>query len=324
VTQRILVTSWAVEENNPDLGRLRDLGYEILNERRPSHHTEAEMLDLIPGIDAAVAASDAYTPAVLEKADRLKIIARVGVGYDAVDVPAATARGIAVTTTPGANHEAVADLAFGLILGLARYIPLHDRLVRQGKWQRHTGVDVFGKTLGILGLGKIGKGMARRAKGFSMRVVAHDPYWDEDFARSVGVERLPLDEVVKEADYLTLHLPASPDTNKVMNAERLHAMKPTAFLINTARGTLVDEPALTRALQERWIAGAALDVFEKEPPWGSAILECENAIFSPHIAGFSQNANAMMVRMAVDSVISALKGEEPYGIVNPDALKRGG
>ena len=258
MTQRILVTSWAVEDSNPDLSRLRDLGYELVNERRPSHHTESEMLDLIPGIDAAIAASDAYTPAVLEKADRLKIIARVGVGYDAVDVPAATARGIAVTTTPGANHEAVADLAFGLILSLARYIPLHDRLVRQAKWQRHTGVDVFGKTLGILGLGKIGKGMARRAKGFSMRVVAHDPYWDEDFARSVGVERLPLDEVVKEADYLTLHLPASPDTNNVMNAERLHSMKPTAFLINTARGTLVDEPALTEpsrsagSPEQRW------------------------------------------------------------------------
>ena len=317
---KVLVTSWAVEESNPELDRLRAIGCEIVNERRPQHHTEAEMRDLIPGVDAVIAASDRYSPAVLAVADRLKIIARVGVGYDAVDLKAATAHGVVVATTPGANHEAVADLAFGLILALARYIPLHDRLVRAGKWERHTGVDVNGKTLGILGLGKIGKGMARRARGFAMRVVAHDPYWDEAFAQANGVERMPLDDVIRAADYLTLHLPASPDTDRVMNADRLRTMKPTAFLINTARGTLVDEPALERALREKWIAGAALDVFENEPPWGSAILSCENAIFSPHVAGFSQVANELSIRMAVDNVINVLTGKRPLDCVNPDVL----
>ncbi|HVC32549.1 MAG TPA: phosphoglycerate dehydrogenase [Chloroflexota bacterium] len=320
-TYQVLVTSWAVEENNPELERLRAIGCTIQNERRPSHHSEAEMRELIPGIDAVIAASDRYSASVIEAADRLKVITRVGVGYDAIDLPSATARGVIVSTTPGTNQDAVADLAFGLILALARDIPLHDRLVRSGKWERHTGVDVNGKTLGILGLGKIGKGMARRGRGFSMRVIAHDPFWDEEFARANQVERRSLDEVVRDADFLTLHLPASPDTDRVMNAERLRAMKPTAFLINTARGTLVDEPALDRALREGWIAGAALDVFDKEPPWGSAILQRENIIFSPHVAGFSQKANELAIRMAVDNTINVLTGKPPLDCVNPDVLR---
>lgn len=318
---KVLVTSWAVEENHPELERLRAIGCEIQNERRPNHHSEAEMQQLIPGVDAVIAASDIYSAPVLEVADRLKVIARVGVGYDAIDLKASTARGVVVSTTPGANHEAVADLAFGLILALARSIPLHDRLMRAGQWERRTGVDVNGKTLGILGLGKIGKGMARRGRGFAMRVVAHDPFWDEEFARANQVERLPLDEVVRAADFLTLHLPASPETNRIMNAERLRAMKPTAFLINTARGTLVDEPALTRALEEGWIAGAGLDVFDHEPPWGSGILQRENTIFSPHVAGFSHQANDLSIRMAVDNVINVLTGKPPLDCVNPDVLK---
>jgi phosphoglycerate dehydrogenase-like enzyme len=317
---QVLITSWAVEEDNPELARLRAAGCEVTNRRRPSAHSEAEMRDLIRGVDAVIAASDRYTPAVFAAADRLKVIARVGVGYDAIDLAAATAHGVIVSTTPGANHEAVADLAFGLMLALARYIPRHDRLVRAGTWERHTGVDVNGKTLGILGLGKIGKGMARRGRGFSMRVIAHDPYWDDTFARENAVERLPLDEVVRQADFLTLHLPGGAETDRIMNADRLRSMKPTAFLVNTARGTLVDEAALDQALQEGWIAGAALDVFEQEPPWGSAILERENAIFSPHVAGFSQVANALSIRMAVDNVLNVLAGRPPLDCVNPAVL----
>lgn len=319
---KVLVTSWIVEENHPQLDRLRAIGCEIVNARRPSPHTEAEMRELIRGIDAVIAASDAYTDSVLAAADRLKIIARVGVGYDAIDLAAATRRGVIVATTPGANHEAVADLAFGLMLALARFIPLHDRLVRAGRWERHTGADVYGKTLGILGLGKIGKGMARRARGFSMRVVAHDPFWDEEFARSYQVERAALDDVVRDADFLTLHLPASPETYHVMNAERLRLMKPTAYLINTARGTLVDEAALDQALREGWIAGAALDVFDKEPPWGSPILQRENAIFSPHVAGFSKQANEQMIRMAVENVLHVLTGQPPLDCVNREVLEK--
>lgn len=319
----VLITSWVVEEDHPELARLRAIGCEIRNERRTNHHSEAEMRQLIRGVDGVIAASDVYSASVFDAADRLKVIARVGVGYDAIDLKAATSHGVVVSTTPGANHEAVADLAFGLILGLARFIPTHDRLMREKKWVRHTGFDVYGKTLGILGLGKIGKAMARRGRGFSMRVVAHDPYWDEEFARTYQVERMELNEVIREADYLTLHLPGIPEMRHVMNAERLRLMKPTAFLINAARGMLVDEVALTQALREKWIAGAGLDVFEKEPPWGSAIIEQENAIITPHVAGFSQQANELSVRMAVDNVINVLTGKAPLDCVNPDVLKKG-
>lgn len=319
---RVLVTSWAVEPSDPNLERLREIGAEVVNERRPTHHNAAEMRQLMPGVDAVIAASDLYDESVFDVADRLKIIARVGVGYDAIDTNAATQHRVIVSTTPGANHEAVADMAFGLILGLARHIPLHDRLVRAGKWERHTGADVYGKTLGILGLGKIGKGMARRGQGFSMRLIAHDPFWDEGFALAHGIERLPLDEVVQQADYLTLHLPASDETNNVMNERRLRMMKPTAYLINTARGTLIDQPALNRALEEGWIAGAALDVFEKEPPWGSPILQRGNAIFTPHVAGFSKGANEAMIRMAVDNVVNVLTGNPPLDCVNPAVLAK--
>lgn len=317
---RVLVTSWAVEPNDPNLKRLEEIGAEVVNERRPAHHAAEEMRRLIPGTDAVIAASDIYDESVFDADPRLKIIARVGVGYDAIDLAAATRHGVVVSTTPGANHDAVADMALGLILALARHIPREDRLVREGTWDRITGSDVHGKTLGILGLGKVGKGVARRGQGFAMRLIAHDPFWDEAFAFTHGVERLTLDEVVSQADYLTLHLPASPDTNNIMNEKRLRMMKPTAYLVNTARGTLVDQAALNRALEEGWIAGAALDVFDHEPPWGSPILQRQGAIFTPHVAGFSQGANEAMVRLAVDNVINVLTGKPPLDCVNPDVL----
>lgn len=320
--QRVLITSSVVAEDNPELNRLREIGCEVSNHRRAQHHSAAEMRDLIKGVDGVIAASDIYDSSVFEVADRLKIIARVGVGYDAIDLKAATAHDVIVSTTPGANHEAVADLAFGLILSLARYIPLHDRLVRAGQWTRYTGPDVYGKTLGILGLGKIGKGMARRGRGFSMRIVAHDPYWDEDFAKTYQVERMSLDDVIRTADYLTLHLPGGAETRHTMNAERLRMMKPTAFLVNAARGSLVDESALDQALREKWIAGAGLDVFAHEPPAGSPILERDNAVFTPHVAGFSEQANATSIRMAVDNILNVLTGKPPLDCVNPDVLKK--
>ncbi|HLH73233.1 MAG TPA: phosphoglycerate dehydrogenase [Chloroflexota bacterium] len=319
---KVLVTSAVVNEDNPELDRLRAIGCAISNHSRAQHHSAAEMRELIQGVDGVIAASDIYDASVFEVADRLKVIARVGVGYDAIDLKAATSHGVVVSTTPGANHEAVADLAFGLILSLARYIPLHDRLTREGKWTRYTGIDVYGKTLGILGLGKIGKGMARRARGFSMRVVAHDPYWDDEFAKAYQVERMSLDDVIRTADYLTLHLPGGAETKHVINAERLRMMKPTAFLINAARGSLVDEQALDQALREKWIAGAGLDVFEHEPPTGSRVLARENTVFTPHVAGFSEQANALSIRMAVDNILNVLTGQPPLDCVNPEVLKR--
>ena len=320
---RVLVTSWIMEEEGPLIEQMRAAGCEVVMRRRPAFRTEQEMLDVIVGIDAAIAASDVYSAAVMDAAPGLKVISRVGVGYDAVDVKAATARKIAVCTTPGTNHEAVADHAFGLVLALARQIPAHDRFVRSQQWKRLTAADVNGQTLGILGLGKIGKGMARRARGFDMRVVAYDPIWDEAFATQHQVERLPLERVIQEADFLTLHLPASAETRHILNAERLALLKPTAYVVNTARGTLVDEAALYEALKAGRIAGAGLDVFDQEPPWGTMgdkLRDLENVILTPHVAGFSVKANAGMCRMAVENALLVLQGKRPLFCVNPEVF----
>ena len=328
-TKRLLVTSWPAEDSHPTLAKAREEGYVVINERRPAFRTEAEMLDLIKSIGGdiagVVAASDAYTPAVMDACGSgLKAISRVGVGFDSVDVAAATARGIAVCTTPGANHHSVADHAFGLILALARMIPIQNEYVKAKQWKRLTAADVHGATLGILGLGKIGKGVAKRGRGFDMRVVAYDPYWDEEFAAANGVEKLSIEEVITQADFLSLHLPATPETRHLMNAERLALMKPTAYLVNSARGTLVDEAALLAALKSGGIAGAGLDVFDVEPPYGTLgeeLLALDNVVATPHVAGFSKQANFVGVEMAVESILRVLGGQPALFAVNQAELK---
>ena len=318
--RRLLVTSWIVQEDNPLLEQARAAGVDVVMRRRAAFRDEQEMIDLVAGVHGVVAASDVYTAAVMD-AGPLKVISRVGVGYDSVDVRAATLRKIAVCTTPGTNHESVADHTFGLILALARQIPAHDRFVRGREWRRLTAADVHGATLGILGLGKIGKAVARRARGFEMRVVGYDPVWDEAFATQHGVERLPLEDVIREADFLTLHLPATPETRHILDAERLRLLKPTAYLVNAARGTLVDEAALCEALQAGKIAGAGLDVFDREPPWDSKLLELENVILSPHVGGFSVKANADTVNMAIENALLVLQGLRPHFCVNPEVFE---
>ena len=316
---RVLITSWIVQEDNPALDILRAAGYEIVFQRRPQFRDEADMLAIIDGANAVVAASDAYTARVLAAAP-LRVVSRVGVGYDSIDVAAATARGIAITTTPGANNESVADHTFALILALARMVLPQDRDLRESKWTRLTAADVHGQTLGILGLGKIGKGVARRARGFDMRVVAYDPIWDDAFAAANGVERRDLDDVIRQADFLTLHLPATPQTRKLIGAEKLALMKPTAYLVNAARGSLVDEAALHAALTSRRIAGAGLDVFDREPPWGSPLIGLDNVVVTPHVAGFSVKANEAGVRMAIENVALVLQGKRPHFCVNPEVF----
>src|SRR5690349_16525654 len=192
----------------------------------------AERLEALEGCAAAIASIEPYTTEVFEAAPGLKHVSRIGIGYDAVDVVAATAQGVVVSNTPGANATAVADFAMGLLLGVARWIPLFDRQVRAGTWHAQIGADVWQKTLGIVGLGNIGRGMARRARGFDMRVLAYEPYPDMAFVKEHGVELVELDEIFKQSDFVTLHLPASADTENTVNARTLGLMKPTAYLIN--------------------------------------------------------------------------------------------
>jgi D-3-phosphoglycerate dehydrogenase len=254
---------------------------------------------------------------VLGRADTLKHIARWGVGYETIDVAAATDLGVVVTTTQGSNHWAVADLAFGLMLAVARRIVELDKLARTGTWSRPLGQDVWRKTLGIVGLGRVGKGVAQRASGFEMTVLAYEPYPDLDFCRRWNVELVvDLRDLFRRSDYLSVHAPGDSENQSLVNAERLALMKPGAVVINTARGVLVDEDALYTALVEKRIAGAGLDVRVHEPPHDDRFEALSNVVLTPHIAGSTDEAQAVSAEMAVQSVLQYARGERPHGLVN--------
>jgi phosphoglycerate dehydrogenase-like enzyme len=319
--ETVLVCSWMLQPGSAHEQYLRDHGLTVVHRIPPTgRYTEDELLALLPGVAATVASAEPYTRRVLAGALDLRIIARVGVGYDAIDLAAATEHGVAVTTTPGTNEKAVADFAFGLILTVARAIPANMVAVREGRWQRVVGPDVAGATIGIVGLGLIGKEVAQRARGFDMRILAYDVQRDEAFARATGVEYRDLDDVMTEADFVTVHVPLMPQTRHLIDAGRLARMRPTAYLINTSRGGTVDEAALLAALQAGHLAGAALDVFGAEPPWGSPLLDLPNIIATPHVAGISHGSREAMLRMACRGIVRRLRGEPPDGLVNAAVL----
>ncbi len=318
---RVLVTdrmwnNWV----SPRRHMFEDAGWEIVRSKYPFPMTAAQIREQLPGIDAAMASSqEDYSDAALEGADRLKVIARTGVGYEYIDVQAAARRGIAVTITPQANFETVADGTFGLMLALSRRIVMSDRQMRFERWEQLANHDVWAKTLGIVGFGRIGRAVARRARGFEMRSLVAEPYPDMDAVEALGVELTDLDTLLRESDFVTLHVPAMPETYKLMNAERLALMKPSAVLINTARGSLVDEDALYEALTTDRLAGAALDVFDPEPPDPqSPLLLLENVVVTPHIAGMSEESNDRMGVQAIQNCIDALNGR-----LSPDAIVNG-
>ena len=230
--------------------------------------------------------------ALLEHAPRLRVIGRAGVGVDNVDLEAATRKGIAVMNTPGANAVAVAELTVGLMLALARFIPRADALMHAGKWEKKAlqGTELRGKTLGVVGLGKIGMEVARRAKAFGMEIVAHDPFVSPVVAKEQGIRLGPLEEVYAAADYLTLHVGLTPQTLGMINEESIRKMKPGIRIVNCARGELVDEKALVQALQARRVTAAALDVFQQEPLANAALMALENVILTPHVGGSTHEA----------------------------------
>jgi D-3-phosphoglycerate dehydrogenase len=317
--QNVLLTAWMIKQDDPSLQRLREAGCEIHTDYWHGGRTEQEMIELVRGMDAAIVSTDPFTPQVIAAADRLKVISRTGIGYDAVDVPAATERGIYVATAPGVNETAVADFAFSLILALSRKVVDNDRNVRQGDWTRIAGNDPTEKTMGIVGLGTIGKKVARRARGFDMRVLAYDVFQDAEFAAANQVTYVPLEQLLAESDYVSLHTPLIPATRHLINEERLALMKPTAYIVNTSRGGVIDEEALYRALKSGKLAGAGLDVFEKEPPWGNPLLDMPNVLVSPHVAGNSQEAQQKVIAMACENALRVLQGQPPLHAVNPNA-----
>ena len=244
--------------------------------------------------------------------DGLRVIARYGAGVDRVDLAAAQARGIIVTNTPGANAAAVAELAIGLMLALARHITLANATTRRGEWRRYAGISLQGKTVGLLGFGAIGREVARRLSGFDCQLLAHDPYVTAADAASLGVELAARDKLLATADMLSLHVPVSPDTYGLVDADFLSAMKRGAYLINTARGELIDEDALIAALASGQIAGAALDVFSMEPPPGDhPLFDFPQVIATPHMGAGTDGAANAMGWGALHDCLAVLRGEAP-------------
>ena len=263
---------------------------------------------------------------VIAAAPRLRIVAVAAVGYNIVDVAAATRRGILVTNTPGVLTDTTADMAWALMLGVARRVPESDRFVRAGKWagvywSQLMGTDVHGGTLGIIGLGRIGQAIARRAQGFGMRVLYHKRTPDPEAARGVGAEYRTKAELLRESDFVVLSIPLTPETRHLIGAAELALMKPTAFLVNVARGPVVDEAALVEALRANRIAGAGLDVFEDEPKLHPGLLGLENLALTPHIGSASGATRRRMATRAAENCIAALEGHRPPDLVNPDAWR---
>jgi D-3-phosphoglycerate dehydrogenase len=298
---------------------LLDAGFELVLSGVAHQMVEDELLAALDGIDAALAGSEPYSARIIAERPQLRVIARVGVGYDAVDVPAATAHGIAVTTTPGANHDSVAEHTFALLLGLSRDLVPQHLGVKSGGWPRRTTLPLRGAALGIAGLGRIGKAVALRGEAFGMKLLAYDPYPDHAFAAAHGITLMPFERLLAESDFLSLHLPVTAETRHLINRQTLKQMKPTALLVNTARGALVNEADLLEALRAGRLAGAGLDVFEQEPPGKSPLFELDNVLLTPHGAGTDRKSRDDMALSAAEAIVALSRGEWPAEkVVNPE------
>jgi phosphoglycerate dehydrogenase-like enzyme len=302
---------------------LREAGFELVYPDVGSQLTEEELLEFLPGIKATLAGSEPYTARVFAAHPQLCVIARVGVGYDAVDLDAATRHGVAVAIAPGTNEGAVAEHTFAMILGLAKDLVAQHLGVKSGGWPRGTNLPLRGRVLGIAGLGRIGKAVAVRGAVFGMKLLAYDPVPDAAFAARLDVSLVPFERLLAESDYLTLHLPVSPASVRLINRRTLALMKPTAFLINTARGAVVDEDDLLEALRNERLAGAALDVFEREPPGAHPLFARDNVLLTPHAAGTDLQSRDDMALSAAQAIVSLSRSEWPAEkVVNPDVKAR--
>ena len=311
-TFNVLVASRSFGKNCPEvLEAMKAAGCAFMPNDLDRAPSEDELLARISEADVLISGTEPVTARVLAAAPRLKVISKHGAGYENIDLAAAKARGIRVASAGGAIADSVADMAMALLLALARQIPQGNASVKNGGWKRFVGPELRGNTLGLVGLGQIGKGVCRRAKGFGMRLVAYDAYPDGDFATSWGVEYLSLNELLGRADFVSLHLPVTAETQRLIDSERLNRMKSGSYLINTARGELVDETALFEALSSGQIAGAATDVFCLEPPGENRLLLLDNFLAMPHSAGQTPEGLRRMGEITAENALRVLRGEEP-------------
>jgi len=318
---KVLITARGAQAAGEQAQRLlRDAGCKIIFPPKFGPLKGEELTAALGGTDAVLASLDGYSETVLSSpaASRLKIIARWGVGYDSVDVTVATRNGIVVTYTPGLLDDAVADYTFALLLSLARRVHEVHVTMQRGEWKNAWGADVAGKTLGIIGLGRIGKAVARRASGFNMRVLAHTAHPD---AANQNVEFVSLEKLLAESDFVSLHAALTPDTRGMIGEAQLCQMKPTAYLINTGRGALLDEAALVRALKENWIAGVALDVFTTEPlPADSPLRSAPNILLSPHQSSYARDTGERVSLSAAQAIADLMNGKKPQNVLNPEVF----
>jgi glyoxylate reductase len=280
-------------------------------------------------VDAlATLLSDKIDAEVFDAAPKLKMIAQLAVGFDNVDVQEATKRGIYVSNTPEVLTDTTADFAWTLLMALARRVVEADKYLRMGKWKvgwhpaMLQGRDVYGATMGIVGAGRIGYAVAKRATGFSMKILFYDVIPRPEMEKDFGAKKVGLDELLKQSDFVSVHVPLMKETHHLINAEKLRLMKKTAYLINNSRGPVVDEKALYEALNEGRIAGAGLDVFEQEPTsLANPLLKLDNVVVAPHISSASYETRSKMAEMVADNLIAFFEGKKPPNLINPDVLK---
>lgn len=290
---------------------LMDAGVEIIWVDANSPSVQDDILRLVPEASAIIVGLVPITEKIFENSSKLKIVSMYGVGVNHIDLEAARKKGVIVTNCPGSNDHAVADLTMGLMVTVARNIPQIDRDIRDGYWKKYLGGELWQKRLGLIGLGNIAKGVVHRAKGFDMQISAYDPYVSVEVASALGVQLQSFEEVISQSDFLSLHAPLTEETKCMFSNEQFKRMMPTSYLINTARGGLIDEQALYVALSNGDIAGAGLDVFVEEPLKDSRLVELKNVVLTAHTGTHTKESIERMGIMAVENVLRVLRDEMP-------------
>ena len=322
---RILLTTTSFQETPGEHHtKLAATGWEIVTARGPL--SEADTLALVGDIDGYICGDDLITRAVLEKArPRLKVLSKYGIGVDKIDVKSCTEFGIPLLFTPGVNHTTVAEHTFLLLLALEKNFLFHCDSTRSGGWKRQTGHELLDKTIGIVGMGRIGKEVAIRAKAFGMKPIGYDVYWDDTFAVEHGIERAAsLDELFPKADYISLHTNLTPETRDLIRADSIAKMKPGVLILNCARGEIVNTADMAAALQSGRVGGYGTDVLDEEPPRADhPLTHLPNCIVTPHIGSRTSESVQRQAMAAVTNLINALHGEKPLAQVNPEvAVKK--
>lgn len=321
---RVLVTPTSFGKDDPALkATLEKTVGEVIYNAKNLPLPASELASLVKDIDGYIAGLDQIDASVIGAGNRLRVIARYGVGVDRVDLKAATKKGIVVTNTPGANSVAVAELTIALMLTLGRQVCKADQATRRGEWPRFSGIGLRGKTVGLVGFGSIGREVASRLRAFGSRILVSDPHVEREMVERCGVELVSLDELLRSSDFVSLHASLNPATERMVDQSFLRNMKSGSFLVNTARGELIEETALHHALVQGHLRGAALDCFCKEPPDAeNPLLQLPQVTATPHTGSHTDEAMNTMGWMSLQACLAVLRGERPLYIVNPEVYEK--